>query len=439
MENSDEMLGDIVRLLKAFYLMKGFNVSSGTPYYRKAIILQMMIFLYIKKYGLPAWEMFLENLAVYNEESGEISFSILSRCVLGDTMKFDFDHLNKMYRMMNVYLQCRDAVAEDSHGKTIRSRSHQSHDVNSVEVQTTIAHFKNTINKMRCGQFRWYVEGPKCYPNSTAGDKYAEEKHVDKIYHRKFKDDVKDDITKMKDAFNPRFAQADLKSWPRSLNEAFDSDEDSPLKSDGDDDDEKLLSEPDDDSDDEPLGQREPANDPQVALVNQRVLDSDDDVDNEAEEKGSGAADIEHPLLRMPGGHNHAIVVTRQDGQEELIIEPGDIGRSIAEIEDDEEGEEPENKGGSGNESDSGDLSEAALKKKYPDGSDDPEDVGGPCAWDGMWFPIREVRSKKKTDDGYVYRVRFVGPYQDETVAEDELYGADKLLLKMRKKKRKRR
>jgi hypothetical protein len=438
MENSEEMLHVIVRLLKVFYLMKGFNVKSGTQQYRRAIMLQMMIFLYIKKYGLPQWEMFLENLAVYNEESGEISFSILSRCVLGDTMKFDFDHLNKMYRMMNVYLQCRDAVAEDSHGRTMRSRSHQSHEVNSVEVQTTVAHFKNVINKMRCGQFRWYVNGPKCFPTASDGDKYAEKQHVDKIYRRRFTEDVKDEINKMKEAYNPRFAQADIKSWPRSMNSSFDSDEDSPLKSDDDDDaDDDELSPQVLDSDDEPLGQREPAPDPAGVLVNQRVMDSDDDGENESEEKGSGPGRIEASQHNGPGDHNHSIGVNRVDFEEEFMIDECDLGRSLGEMYEDVGDNEDDKKSDPGDASADG-ITDAEVNRRFPDGRKNADEIDGPSAWDGLWFPIKEIRSKTRDEDNnWVYRVRFVGQYDDMNMKAIHVNRVDDFQRKKRRKRKK--
>lgn len=437
MENSEEMLTCTVRLLKVFYLMKGFHTSSGSQIYRRAIIQQMVIFLYLQKHNLPAWHMFKHNLAVYNEESGEISFSMLSRCVLGDTLKFDFEHLNKMYRMMNVYLQCRGAVAEDTHSRTMRSRSHQSYDLHSVEVNTTIAHFKKIINEMRSGQFRFYADRKKCFTSSIDGAKYAVRQHVDKIYKRKFRKLVREEITKMKDAFNPRFASNDPKSWPRSMNDAFDSDEDSPLKSDSEDDDEKIQ-DPDDDSDDDPLDKDAAGQSPARLHVNGRVRDSDDEDEN--------VQFVQDPAVggQMPGHHSPVLVDPnpaenqgKSDAEQEFLLDPGEDVLLIGDLED--QNDELVNVKDEGNAEDSSsgsELSEAAIARQFPDGREDPEDCNGPCAYDGLWFPIKSASKRKNSAGDFVYRVRFVGPYKDMSVAEEHIYGAEELLSTSRKRKR---
>ena len=72
-----EMLPRFVHL---FYLM-------GDSLYLKANI-QNLVILHHHKRHIPALHRtFINNVNLFNAECGEISFSVLSRCTLGDTMK----------------------------------------------------------------------------------------------------------------------------------------------------------------------------------------------------------------------------------------------------------------------------------------------------------------------------------------------------------------
>jgi hypothetical protein len=43
------------------------------------ILLNMLVLDYQKRINTPAWQMFVNNFSLFNEESGEMSFSALAR------------------------------------------------------------------------------------------------------------------------------------------------------------------------------------------------------------------------------------------------------------------------------------------------------------------------------------------------------------------------
>ena len=55
-----------------------------------------------------------ENMHMYNEELGEISFSVLARCVLGDNHKSDLQHMRSLYKLLPVYRDTKDQLLADT-------------------------------------------------------------------------------------------------------------------------------------------------------------------------------------------------------------------------------------------------------------------------------------------------------------------------------------
>ena len=77
--------------------------------YCRSMFMHMLLLIYQSKHNLPAWQMYAKSASVFNEEVGEISLSVLSRVVLGDTLKSDFEHMSKLYLLQHQYR----AVAND--------------------------------------------------------------------------------------------------------------------------------------------------------------------------------------------------------------------------------------------------------------------------------------------------------------------------------------
>jgi hypothetical protein len=65
--------------------------------YIRSVIMQLLIILHQKQHNLPTWLILKSSLSLFNEEAGEMSFSVLSRCVVGDTIKHKLDYMNNMY------------------------------------------------------------------------------------------------------------------------------------------------------------------------------------------------------------------------------------------------------------------------------------------------------------------------------------------------------
>jgi hypothetical protein len=86
-----------------FFLLRLNMAIVQKNAYSRSIMMQLLNMLYQRHQNLPSWQMFMMSTAVFNEEVGEHSFSILSRIVLGDTIKCSFTHMNRLYALVNAY------------------------------------------------------------------------------------------------------------------------------------------------------------------------------------------------------------------------------------------------------------------------------------------------------------------------------------------------
>jgi len=90
------------RLFTVCVMLRNVKVAGrGMAHnYPQIQLTYMLILAYQFKNNLVSYEMLLNNQSMFNEDMGEITFSVLSRCVLGDNVKCMFTHLDRMYCMI---------------------------------------------------------------------------------------------------------------------------------------------------------------------------------------------------------------------------------------------------------------------------------------------------------------------------------------------------
>jgi hypothetical protein len=111
--------------------------------------------------------MMKSNMAMFNEELGELTFSILARSVLADHTKDDFAHMDRLFRLLRVYRDVKGDVVADTSGAA--NSLNWRHKINKVgeEVVTTELFFKKIIRQMVSGTYQSYDGTPKSYTNAT--------------------------------------------------------------------------------------------------------------------------------------------------------------------------------------------------------------------------------------------------------------------------------
>ena len=81
--------------------------------YQKSMMMQLLLLMYQKQHESPQWKMLVGSVSVFNEEAGEASFSVLSRVCLGDTLKSNFEHMDKMYQLTRQYSVLSDSIQDE--------------------------------------------------------------------------------------------------------------------------------------------------------------------------------------------------------------------------------------------------------------------------------------------------------------------------------------
>ena len=134
----------LLRLLKLLIMLARQRSSD----YVQSVIMQLLQLFYKMTKRLPSWNMLKDNMAVFNEEAGEISFSMLARCVLGDTQKRKIDHMSKLYTLLHTFIRVDEDMAADSSTKGKNKTWRRTIKPNSEAIVTTASFFNAILREM---------------------------------------------------------------------------------------------------------------------------------------------------------------------------------------------------------------------------------------------------------------------------------------------------
>jgi hypothetical protein len=163
--NSGHMgLKCLLRMLQLLIILA--ETKSNT--YIRSVIMQILIVLHQKHHNLPSWRLLKNSLSLFNEEAGEMSFSVLSRCVLGDTIKHKLDYMNNMYRSIH-FMQEVDLELREDNGKKF------TQDINFRRVYTEESPEVRSTKEFILSMIRKAIHGTlKQYDGKDAGYKSSE-------------------------------------------------------------------------------------------------------------------------------------------------------------------------------------------------------------------------------------------------------------------------
>ena len=85
---------------------------SYSPYI-SSMLLNLYHLLNWKNNDLPSWILFKQRTTLLNEESGEISLSVLSKLVVSDTHKDSHATQNTAYSLLRLYHQITNGFEEE--------------------------------------------------------------------------------------------------------------------------------------------------------------------------------------------------------------------------------------------------------------------------------------------------------------------------------------
>ena len=151
MDNGSWILDASRRLLKVFLLLDG----PASREYQKALCMSILLWQSYKKSNHPGWQMFLQNASCFNEEVGEIGFSILARSISRGGVRSDIKMVNQEYQLIKSKMNIASDLKTDLHCDDF-SNGRRFIDAKGTEVVATAEYFKTVIRKLKRGVYRHY-------------------------------------------------------------------------------------------------------------------------------------------------------------------------------------------------------------------------------------------------------------------------------------------
>ena len=172
--------------------------------------------------------MMKSNMAMFNEELGELTFAILARSVLADHTRDDFAHMDRLFRLLRVYRDVKGDVVADTSGAA--NSLNWRHKINKVgeEVVSTELFFKKIIRQMVSGTYLSYDGTAKSYTNATNAATLKVRPTSPLVYMPK---DVLDEYLQnlmavIRVDMNTNFLYAYKHIWPECINHDDEHDDD---------------------------------------------------------------------------------------------------------------------------------------------------------------------------------------------------------------------
>ena len=144
------------------------GATRGHPY-PKVMLLFMLVLRYWRDTNFCAAQMMRNNMSLFNEELGELTFSILARSVLADHTRDDFEHMDRLFRLLRVYRDVKSDVVADNSGASNSLNWRHKIQKSGDEITSTQLFFKKIIKQMVNGTYQSYDGSPACYKNAQSG------------------------------------------------------------------------------------------------------------------------------------------------------------------------------------------------------------------------------------------------------------------------------
>lgn len=269
-------------LLESAHKMVLVMASLNVPEYTRCLILHLNVVSHHQQQETGVYDMFKSNPGAFNEESGEMSFSVLARASVSDTQKMKFEHMNKLYKLLHVYREITEELNDDLNGPMVEKKFSTGRyiiDPNSVEVAETVSYFRGVIRDILAQAHTTYDGTLAGYQSKAAANKhqveFADFRRKQILQPEEALNEIHKQKLWMEKKFDEFWIADHIDVWPSAAfdDEAHDSDE--------------FLSADDDEN---AVGV-----DPQA-----EDLKSDDEVlhDEQRQDKSSGSSEEDRPLVR---------------------------------------------------------------------------------------------------------------------------------------------
>ena len=209
----------LYRLFLVSYMLKSVRIPTmGMPHdYPKMMLAHMLIMSYWSENDMPVWRLMENNMFLVNEEMGETYYSILARCVLGDNIKSNFEHMNKIFTLLPLYKQVKDDISVEIRDKQYSLTWHHNIRTDADEVTATSFFFKRVISNIIEGKYKSYTYTTK-YPTIGSCIDTMTKDYAPLVYITDVSEAVDGMTLKIQRALSSNFMSPHLDDWPFKAN-----------------------------------------------------------------------------------------------------------------------------------------------------------------------------------------------------------------------------
>jgi len=134
--------------------------SNQSDVYMNSLLCELLVQSHNLENELPSFDLLNNAFSLFNEEVGEMSFSVLARLMYSKSHEVDLNIVNKLYVLVHEYAALDDDIVADLDKKGMRNGFTK---INyEGETAKSIRYFLTTIvRQLRCNQFKIYTGEPK--------------------------------------------------------------------------------------------------------------------------------------------------------------------------------------------------------------------------------------------------------------------------------------
>lgn len=154
MDNGRLILRQQIRLLHVFLMLH----SNRATEYQRALSASIAIWTQLRHQRHPVWTMFASNASAFNEESGEICFSVLARGVAKSGARSDLATIDKWFRLVRTKIAVAKELGLEIAGEDFKHLYQGRCTIprQGKEAKATAAFFSRMIRTLKAGRFVHY-------------------------------------------------------------------------------------------------------------------------------------------------------------------------------------------------------------------------------------------------------------------------------------------
>lgn len=131
--------------------------------YMNSLLCELLVQNHNIANNLPVFDLLDSSFSLFNEEVGEMSFSVLARLMYSKSHEVDLEIVNKLFILVHEYAALDDDMVADLDKQGMRN-GFLKVDLKGEAAEATKSYMKTVVRQLRCNQFQIYT-GESTYGN----------------------------------------------------------------------------------------------------------------------------------------------------------------------------------------------------------------------------------------------------------------------------------